>query len=118
MDVDGGRKTGTVKWFNDTKGFGFITPEDGGEDLFVHQSSIKFVRQATSSLKRRSLLTDNFDMTTALPSTIACICFTELTVLEVRGSPLSDETQRSPLSFPNMQPYYVDRQTSNPPYSD
>lgn len=35
------RLTGTVKWFNDEKGFGFITPEVGSDDLFVHFSSIQ-----------------------------------------------------------------------------
>ena len=39
--------TGKVKWFNANKGYGFITPDGGGDDLFIHHSEIKTVGYAT-----------------------------------------------------------------------
>lgn len=53
-------QTGTVKWFNDSKGFGFITPDGGGEDLFAHFSEIK--SSGFKSLKENQRVT--FEVTT------------------------------------------------------
>jgi CspA family cold shock protein len=51
--------TGTVKWFNDAKGYGFITPDDGSEDLFAHFSAIQM--DGFKSLKEGQKV--NFEVT-------------------------------------------------------
>ncbi|MCC2681488.1 MAG: cold-shock DNA-binding protein family [Nitrosospira multiformis] len=53
-------ETGVVKWFNDSKGFGFITPDQGGKDLFAHFSAIK--GEGFKTLQEAQRVT--FDVTT------------------------------------------------------
>jgi CspA family cold shock protein len=53
--------TGTVKWFNDAKGFGFITPDGGGKDLFAHFSAIQTQGNGFRSLKENQKV--SFDVT-------------------------------------------------------
>jgi CspA family cold shock protein len=58
---------GTVKWFNPTKGFGFITPQDGGKDVFVHISAVE--RAGMSSLAEGQKI--SYEVTTERGKTAA-----------------------------------------------
>jgi CspA family cold shock protein len=60
--------TGTVKWFNDSKGFGFITPDDGSKDVFVHHSSIQ--AQGFKSLKEGQQVTYNVEQSPKGPNAV------------------------------------------------
>ena len=51
--------TGTVKWFNPTKGFGFIQPDDGGADVFVHISAVE--RSSLGSINEGQKLSDELE---------------------------------------------------------
>lgn len=47
--------TGTVKWFNETKGYGFIRPDQGNKDFFVHISAVGFLRRRGGSSDRQGI---------------------------------------------------------------
>lgn len=59
--------TGTIKWFNSTKGYGFITPDDGSKDVFLHISALEKagVRQVNDGQKIRYELRDQNGRTSA-----------------------------------------------------
>lgn len=61
------KRTGKVKWFNETKGFGFIVPDDGGWDVFVHVSEVN--RSQVGTLKENDKL--SFEIETSRGKTSA-----------------------------------------------
>lgn len=72
--------TGIVKWFNDAKGFGFITPDEGGEDLFAHFSAINM--NGFKTLKEGQRV--SFDVTTG-PKVNKRLIFRQLNLSRLSG---------------------------------
>ena len=64
-------KTGVVKWFDDAKGFGFITPDDGGKDVFVHFSSISGAKGSRKTLEDGQRVEFQSEMSEKGPKTVA-----------------------------------------------
>ena len=66
--------TGTVKWFNSTKGFGFIQPDDGGADVFVHASAVE--RSTLGSLQEGQKIGFELERDQRSGKTSACLLYT------------------------------------------
>src|SRR5438105_4762815 len=73
INEEGDMAVGTVKWFNATKGFGFITPDEGGEALFVHHTAIEMqgYRELAEGLRVGVLVTGNVDRHPAVLANMA-----------------------------------------------
>ena len=78
--------SGTVKWFNEAKGFGFIQPDGGGPDAFAHFSAIQ--SDGYKSLKEGARV--NFELTEGAKGLMAANIRTEIALLEAAQQPASD----------------------------
>jgi 'Cold-shock' DNA-binding domain len=72
VDEAGKMATGTVKWFNDSKGSGFITPDDGSDDVFVHHSAFQASGFKLHTGAYRGQTTNSYSRGTATMGRVGC----------------------------------------------